>query len=119
MAAYSMDLRKRVLGDWDAGMDAETWPRSTRSAARGSIAWCSGGARPARSSRGAKPSFAPARWPSTRSAGAPVLAQPDATLVEIRDGAADAAGLSHDLARLGRLGFTVKKNGTRRRTTPA
>jgi hypothetical protein len=31
MSPYAMDLRTRVLADWDAGMKAEEWLRSTAS----------------------------------------------------------------------------------------
>jgi transposase len=46
-------------------------------------------------------------------------AQPDRTLAELRVALPTAASLSSIWRALDRLGLTVKKNGTRRRTTPA
>jgi hypothetical protein len=62
MAAYSMDLRKRVLLTWDAGMDAESVAARYEVSARGSIAYCNGGATPGRSRRGSKRRFGSASW---------------------------------------------------------
>ena len=45
-----------------------------------------------------------------------VRAQPDATLAELRDALPTTAALSTLWRAIGRLGLTVKKNGTRRRT---
>jgi transposase len=45
-----------------------------------------------------------------------LLARPDATLLEIRAALRTTAGLSTLWRSIRRLGFTVKKNGTRRRT---
>jgi hypothetical protein len=47
-----------------------------------------------------------------------VIARPDATLAELRDALPTTAALSTLWRTIGRLGFTVKKNGTRRRTAP-
>ena len=67
MAAYSLDFRKCVLRAWDSGMDAESVARQwTHARLTSYFAWCSGGARPARSSRGGRPSSAPACSPRTR-----------------------------------------------------
>ena len=66
MAPYSMDLRKRVLRAWDAGMDAE----SVAAKYEVSRAWVhrlvqrrreTGSIAP-----GSKPPFAGACWPVTR-----------------------------------------------------
>jgi hypothetical protein len=46
-----------------------------------------------------------------------ITARPDATLAELRDALPTTAGLSTLWRTIGRLGFTVKKNRTRRRTT--
>jgi transposase len=48
-----------------------------------------------------------------------VAARPDQTLAEIRDAMRSAASLSSVWRALDRLGITVKKNGTRRRTAPS
>jgi transposase len=45
-----------------------------------------------------------------------VTARPDATLAELRDALPTTAALSTLWRTIGRLGFTVKTNGTRRRT---
>jgi transposase len=46
-------------------------------------------------------------------------ARPDATLMELRDALPTTAALSTLWRAIDRLGLTVKKNGTRRRTAPA
>ena len=48
-----------------------------------------------------------------------ITAQPDATLAELRDALPTAAALSTLWRAIDRLQLTVKKNGARRRTTPA
>jgi transposase len=48
-----------------------------------------------------------------------VAARPDATLTELREALKTSAGLATIWRELDRLQLTVKKNGTRRRTTPA
>ena len=48
-----------------------------------------------------------------------ITARPDATLAELRDALPTTAALSTLWRTIGRLQFTVKKNGPRRRTTPA
>jgi transposase len=47
-----------------------------------------------------------------------VNAQPDRTLAELREALRSSASLSSVWRALDRLQLTVKKNGTRRRTTP-
>jgi transposase len=117
MAAYSLDLRKRVLRAWDAGMDAESvaakyevsraWVHRLvqRRRETGSIA-----PRPQTKFRGRV-----LAGQETRLA-ALITARPDATLAELREALPTAAALSTLWREIGRLGFTVKKNGTRRRT---
>ena len=119
-AAYSMDLRARVLKDADAG-------RSSKELAERyhvSRAWVDA-LKQRRRETGA---IAPRRQIKFRGrvlAGqddrlvALILARPDATLAELRDALPTTAGLSTLWRAIDRLGFTVKKNGTRRRTTPA
>jgi hypothetical protein len=48
-----------------------------------------------------------------------ILAQPDATLTELRDALPTTAALSTLWRTIDRLGFTLKKNGTRGRTASA
>jgi hypothetical protein len=45
-----------------------------------------------------------------------ITARPDATLAELREGLPTTAALSTVWLEIDRLGVTVKKNGTRRRT---
>jgi transposase len=120
MAAYSLDLRKRVLRAWDSGLDAE------RVAAKYEVsrAWVHRLVQRRRETG----SIAPRKQTKFRArvlAGhearlvAVLHAHPDATLVEIREALATSAGLSTLWRTIRRLGFTLKKNGTRRRTTAA
>lgn len=48
-----------------------------------------------------------------------ITARPDATLAELQHALPTRAALSTLWRTIDRLGITVKKNGTRRRTTPA
>lgn len=120
MAPYSMDLRKRVLKAWDAGMDAESV------AARYDVsrAWVHRLVQRRRETG----SIAPRKQTKFRRrvlAGqearlaALLAARPDATLVEIREALPTTAALSTLWRAIDQLDFTVKKNRTRRRTTPA
>ena len=119
MAAYSLDLRKRVLRAWDGGMDADSvaakyevsraWVHrlGQRRRETGSIA-----PRPQTKFRGRV-----LAGQETRLA-ALVTARPDATLAELRAALPTTAAISTLWREIGRLGFTVKTNGTRDRTTP-
>jgi transposase len=120
MAAYSLDLRKRVLRAWDAGMDAES-VAATYDVSR---AWVHRLVQRRRETG----SIAPRQQRKFRTrvlAGqdarlaALITARPDATLAELREALPTTAALSTLWRAIDRLGFTVKKNGTRRRTTPA
>lgn len=120
MAAYSLDLRKRVLRAWDSGMDAE----SVAAKYEVSRAWVHRLVQRRRETG----SFAPRSQTTFRPrvlAGqeerlaALIAARPDATLAELRDALPTTAGLSTLWRAIDRLGFTFKKNGTRRRATPA
>jgi len=120
MRAYSMDLRVRALRDSDAGMKAAdvavkyhvsgSWVRLLKQRRRetGEIA-------PRAQRYGPQPKLAP----HLHRLAALIQAQPDRTLVELKD----ALGTDVSLATLWRavtaLGFTVKKNGTRVRARPA
>lgn len=120
MAPYSMDLRKRVLKAWDAGLDAEAV------AARYEVsrAWVHRLVQRRRETG----SMAPRKQTKFRHrvlAGqeerlaALIAARPDATLVEIRAALPTTAALSTLWRAIDQLDLTVKKNRTRRRTTPA
>ena len=119
MAAYSLDLRKRVLRAWDSGMDAE----SVAAKYEVSRAWVhrlvqrleTGSIEPRRQTKCRARVLAEHEAKLT----ALPLAQPDATLVEIRAALPTTAGLSTLWRSIRRLGFTVQKNGTRGRTAPA
>lgn len=120
MAAYSMDLRKRVLRAWDTGMDAEA-VAATYDVSR---AWVHRLVQRRRETG----SIAPRQQTKFRRRVlegqddrlvALIMARPDATLAELREALPTTAGLSTLWRAIERLGFTVKKNGTRRRTTSA
>ena len=119
MAPYSMDLRTRVLADWDAGLAA----KEVATKLRVSRSWVNRlvqrrretgqvGPRPQQVFK--KQAFA---GQEDRLRGL-VDAQPDRTLAELREALQSSASLSSVWRALDRLKLTVKKNGTRRRTTP-
>jgi transposase len=118
MAAYSMDLRKRVARAWDTSGDAD------EVAARFGVsrAWVHRLAQRRRETG----SLAPRKQTKYRSrvlAGQEerlatlITARPDATLAELREALPTTAALSTVWLEIDRLGLTVKKNGTRGRTT--
>ena len=120
MAAYSLDLRKRVLRAWDAGMDAE----SVAAKYEVSRAWVHRLVQRRRETGSIAPrpqtKFRPRVLADHETHIAALLAaHPDATLAEVRDALPIPAGLSTLWRTIDRLGFTVKKNGTRRRTASA
>jgi transposase len=112
MQAYSMDLRKRVLADSDAGLPTKqvaekygvsrTWVRSLKQRRRetGEIAPRVGGGR--------KPKF------DRKKLAALVDAQPDATLAELRERLEVQCALSAIWKALRQLKLTYKK----KRCTP-
>src|SRR6187455_3093323 len=121
MAAYSLDLRKRVLRACDRGVNvvdvATTYEVSPawvyrllqRRRATGSI-------EPRRQTKFRR------RRLSAREDDrlvALITAQPDATLAELQRALPTTAALSTLWRAIGRLGLTVKKNGTRRRAASA
>jgi transposase len=117
MAPYSMDLRERVVRAWDASGDADE-VAATFAVSR---AWVHRLVQRRRETG----SIAPRKQTKFRSrvlAGqderlkALVDAKPDATLAELRDEMPTTAALSTLWLALDRLGLTVKKNRTRRRT---
>jgi transposase len=118
MAAYSLDLRKRVLRAWDSGMDVY------RVAAKYEVsrAWVHRLVQRRRETG----SIAPRKQTKFRSRSlspqqeerliALITARPDATIVELQAALPTTAALSTLWRTIGRFGFTVKKNRTRRRT---
>ena len=121
MAAYSMDLRKRVARAWDAGLDAD----AVAAKYDVSRAWVHRLIQRRRETG----SLTPRKQAKFRHRVLTareeerlvrlITARPDATLTELRDALPSPAALSTLWRTIGRLGFTLKKNGTRRRTTPA
>jgi transposase len=119
MAAYSMDLRTRVLADWDEGLAA----KDVAAKFRVSRSWVNRLVQRRRETGevGPRPQTV---FKKQALAGhedrirALVAAQPDQTLAELRDALPSSASLSSVWRALDRLALTVKKNGTRRRTTP-
>ena len=120
-AAYSIDLRERVIQDADAGLSSKdlaeryhvsrAWVDALKQRRRetGAIA-----PRPQTKFR----RRVLAEWEEARLV-ALITARPAATLVELREALPTTAALSTLWRAIGRRGLTVKKNRTRRRTTPA
>jgi transposase len=118
-AAYSMDLRSRVLQDADAGLSSKELAERYHV----SRAWVDA----LKQRRRETGTFAP--LPQTKfrrralattemdRLAALVAARPDATLVELREALRTAAGLSTIWRALNQLDLTVKKNRLRRRAT--
>jgi transposase len=117
-AAYSMDLRARVIQDANAGIPSKELAQRYHV----SLAWVDALKQRWRETG----SIAPLKQTKFRGrvlAGqadrlkALVAAQPDATLAELRDALQTSAGLATIWRELKQLDLTVKKNRTRRRTT--
>jgi transposase len=115
-----MDLRTRVLADWDAGMKAQ----DVAAKYRVSRAWVhrlvqrrreTGEIEPRRQTKFRRRTLAD----QEDRLVALVTAQPDRTLAELREALPTSASLATIWRALGRLHLTVKKNGTRRRTATA
>ena len=114
-AAYSLDLRARVLKDADAGLSSKelaeryhvsrAWVDALKQRRRetGSI-----GPRPQTKFRGRVLAGQEDRLATL------IVARPDATLAELRDALPTTAGLTTLWRTIERLGFTVKK----KRSTP-
>ena len=120
MAPYSMDLRKRVFKAFEGSGDAAD-VAATFGVSR---AWVHRLAQRRRETG----SLAPRPQTKFRSRvlsgleqrlATLIAARPDATLAELRDTLPTRAALSTVWREIDRLGLTVKKNGTRRRTAPA
>ena len=117
MAPYSMDLRERVVRAWDASGDADDIAETFGV----SRAWVHRLVQRRRETG----SLAPRKQTKFRGrvlAGhemrlaALITARPDATLAELREALPTTAALSTLWLEIDRLGLTVKKNRTRRRT---
>ncbi len=117
-AAYSMDLRERVITDADAGLSSKELAERYHV----SRPWVDA----LKQRRRETGSIAPRRQMKFRRrvlAGqedrlrALVTAQPDATLAELREALRTSAALATIWRELNQLDLTVKKNRTRRRTT--
>ena len=117
-AAYSMDLRERVIKDSDAGLASKELAERYHV----SRAWVDALKQRQRETG----SIAPRKQTKFRRrvlAGqedqlrALVTAQPDATLAELRDRLRTSAALATIWRELNQLDLTVKKNTPRRRTT--
>jgi transposase len=121
MAPYSMDLRKRVARAWDGGLDAD----AVAAKYDVSRAWVHRLIQRRRETG----SLAPRKQTKFRGRALTgrdearlamlITARPDATLTELRDALPTTAALATLWRTINRLGFTLKKNGTRRRATPA
>ena len=119
-AAYSMDLRTRVLKDADAGLSSKELAERCHV----SRAWVDA-LKQRRRETGA---FAPLKPKFRRRALTPadadrlaalVVARPDATLAELRDAIPTSVGLTTIWLALRQRDFTLKKNRLRRRATTA
>ena len=117
-AAYSMDLRARVVKDADGGLTSKELAERYHV----SRAWVDA-LKPRRREKG---SIAPRTQTKFRGRvlqgqedrlRALVTAQPDATLAELREALRTSAALATIWRELNQLDFTVKKTRTRRRTT--
>jgi transposase len=119
-AAYSVDLRSRVLQDADAGVSSKELAERYHV----SRAWVDA-LKQRRRETGSIGPRKQTRFRARALAGqddrltALITARPDATLTELQAALPTTAGLSTLWRAIGRLGFTVKKNGPRRRTTSA
>lgn len=118
MAAYSLDLRKRVLRACESGMPVER-VAATYDVSR---AWVyrlvqrrreTGSIEPRRQTKFRRRSLSSQQ--EDRLVGL-ITAQPDATLAELQHALPTTAALSTLWRAIDRLGLTVKKNGTRGRT---
>lgn len=120
MAPYSRDLRTRVLEDCDAGLAS----KDVAAKFRVSRSWVdrikqrrreTGEIAPREQTVFKKQAFAGYE----HQLRAQVAAHPDQTLTELRDAMRSSSSLSSVWRALDRLKLTLKKNRTRRRTTPA
>jgi transposase len=121
VAAYSLDLCKRVVRACDRGVPvAEVATRFDVS-----LAWVyrlvqrrreTGSIEPRRQTKFRRRALSS---DEERRLVTLITVRPDATLAELQDALPTRAALSTLWRTIDRLGLTVKKNRTRRRTTPA
>ena len=117
-AAYSMDLRERVIQDADAGLST----KELAARYHVSVPWVNA-LKQRRRETGSITPRPQTKFRHRVLAGqedrlrALVNAQPDATLAELRDGLGTTAALATIWRELNQLDLTVKKNRTRRRAT--
>ena len=118
-AAYSMDLRTRVLKDSDAGLSSKELAERYHV----SRAWVDA-LKQRRRETGTFGPLKPTKFRGRALATADldrltalVAARPDATLAELREALSTAAGLTTIWRACNQLDLTLKKNGPRRRTT--
>jgi len=118
-AAYSMDLRTRVLKDSDGGLSSKDLAERYHV----SRAWVDA-LKLRRRETGAFAPFKQTKFrrralvqAETERLAALVAARPDATLIELREALRTSVGLTTIWRALNQLELTFKKNGSRRRTT--
>jgi transposase len=121
MAPYSSDLRERVARAWDAGMK----PDQIAVTYEVSRSWVYRLLQRRRVTGSLAP-LAQTKFRSRTLTGDEeerlmtlLAVRPDATLAELQQALPTTAALSTIWRAIGRRGFTVKKNRTRRRTAPA
>ena len=118
-AAYSIDLRERVIQDSDAGLSSKDLAERYHV----SRAWVDA-LKQRRRETGAIEPLKQMKFRGRVLAGheaqlaALVAARPDATLAELREALRTSAALATVWRELDRLQLTVKKNDARRRATP-
>jgi transposase len=121
MAAYSLDLRKRVVRAYDRGLTAD----AVAAQFEVSLAWVYRLVQRRRDTGSIEPRKQTKFRRRALSADeevrlvALINARPDATLAELQQALPTRAALSTLWRAIDRLGLTVKKNRTRRRTAPA
>ena len=121
MAAYSLDLRKRVVRAYDRGIA----PDEVAAQFEVSLAWVyrlvqrrrdTGSIEPRKQTKFRRRSLSAEE---EARLVALISARPDSTLAELQQALPTRAALSTLWRTIDRLGLTVKKNRTRRRTAPA
>jgi transposase len=117
-AAYSMDLRTRVLKDCDAGLSSKELAERYHV----SRAWVDA-LKQRRRETGVFAPRKPTKFRGRALAAADlnrlatfITARPDATLAEIREALRTSAGLTTIWRACNQLDLTLTKNGARRRT---
>jgi transposase len=121
MAAYSLDLRERVVRACDSGLA----PAAVAVRFDVSLAWVYRVIQRRRETGSIEPRKQTKFRGRTLSRDdevrlvALIGARPDSTLAELREALPTTAALSTLWRTIDRLGFRLKKNGTRRRTAPA